>query len=211
VQRQRAVQRDITVETDLALPRAQIEPGPAGSNRLSVRYGAEVVAVIVVSGKGAAVDGIQVRDRTGARNQGGKIEAVDLDILHPPGWTVTVEPVRAALAKTKKSLGVGDVTITRTERQPPYGRDELQLWPGAATLGPMRQRRDQTPAEKSADEQRRAEKRASDIEDSRQIAELRKEYRRLTGATDSADKYLMDLYGLGLIVQTMMKLPPPTH
>ena len=211
VQRHRTVQREITVETDQALPRTQIEPDAKSSNRLTVRYGAEVVAVIVVGGKGAAVDGIQVRDRTGARNQGGKIETVDLDILHPPGWTVTVEPVRAALARTKKSLGVGDVTISRTERQPPYGRDELQLWPGAATLGPMRRRRDQTPAEKSADEQRRAEKRASDLEDARQIAELRKEYRRLTGATDSADKYLSDLYGLGLIVQTMMNLPSPTQ
>ena len=211
VQRHRTVQREITVETDQALPRTQIEPDAKSSNRLTVRYGAEVVAVIVVGGKGAAVDGIQVRDRTGARNRGGKIETVDLDILHPPGWTVTVEPVRAALARTKKSLGVGDVTISRTERQPPYGRDELQLWPGAATLGPMRRRRDQTPAEKSADEQRRAEKRASDLEDARQIAELRKEYRRLTGATDSADKYLSDLYGLGLIVQTMMNLPSPTQ
>jgi hypothetical protein len=188
VQRHRTVQREITVETDQALPRTQIEPDAKSSNRLTVRYGAEVVAVIVVGGKVAAVDGIQVRDRTGARNQGGKIETVDLDILHPPGWTVTVEPVRAALARTKKSLGVGDVTISRTERQPPYGRDELQLWPGAATLGPMRRRRDQTPAEKSADEQRRAEKRVSDLEDARQIAELRKEYRRLTGATDSAPK-----------------------
>jgi hypothetical protein len=113
VQRHRTVQREITVETDQALPRTQIEPDAKSSNRLTVRYGAEVVAVIVVGGKGAAVDGIQVRDRTGARNQGGKIETVDLDILHPPGWTVTVEPVRAALARTKKSLGVGDVTISR--------------------------------------------------------------------------------------------------
>ena len=107
VQRHRTVQREITVETDQALPRTQIEPDAKSSNRLTVRYGAEVVAVIVVGGKGAAVDGIQVRDRTGARNQGGKIETVDLDILHPPGWTVTVEPVRAALARTKSPSASG--------------------------------------------------------------------------------------------------------
>jgi len=211
VQRQRSVQREITLETEQELPRARIEPDAKSPNRLTVRYGAEVVAVISVGGPGATVDGISIRDRTGARNQGRKIDAIDLDILHPPGWTVTVEPARSALARTKKTVGVGDISITKTERKPPFGRDELQLWPGAQPLGPMRQRREQTKSEKAADKQWRADQRAKDIEDGRKVAELRKEYARLNGATDIADKYLMDLYGLGLIVQTLTKLPEPTH
>lgn len=203
------VQREITVESDQTLPRAAVERDPTNARRLVVRYGDAVVAGIEVAGGG--VDAIQIRDRTGARNQGGPIAAIDLDVLHPPGVVVTLKPSTEGLAKTRKALGVGDIKVNDVERKPPYGKDELQLWPPAHALGPQQQRREQTPAEKKADEERRAADQAQEQDTSRRLAELRKEYQRLTAATDIADRYLMDLYGIGLVLQMMTKLPAPTH
>jgi hypothetical protein len=205
------VQRDTLIDSAQVLPQPVVAPDGSRTDRLAVRYGREVVATITVTGPGAVASGIQVRDRTGARNRGARTEAVDLDIVHPPGWVVTVEPARAALTRTKKALGVGAVTVTQVVRRPPYGRDvETELWP--APHGPgtaLHQRRDLTKKEAAAERHDRDDRRQRAAERQRELAELEKEYGRLTRATDIADKYLMDLHGVGVIFQMMADLPTP--
>jgi hypothetical protein len=192
------VQREALVKGEQVLPRVQVARDGANPKRLLLRYGDVVVATLEVRGEAADVNDIQVRDRTGARNQGQKIDTIDLDIVHPPGVTVTLKTSRPSLAKTKRQFGVLDVKVNPVEAKPPYGKDELQAWPPAHDLGTLQQRRPMSERERAEQERWRAEQRARDLDVGTQTAAAWKDYHILEGVLEHSGQSFDDLHDLGI-------------
>lgn len=190
----RGIQRDITRETEKVLPRAQVVRDDKNSNQLLVRYGDEVVATLYVRGNAANLGEIQVADRTSARNQGGVIDTIDLNIVHPPGVVVIYKSIKSSLARTKKQFGVFNFNVKLVERKPPYGKDELQLWPPASELGPMRQRRPLTARERDALERERALRTAEEIRITQETTKAAKELDVLKSFLHNAQQDYDDLH-----------------
>lgn len=204
------IQREVHVEGEQVLPRTRVVRDDKNPRRLLLFYGDDVVATLEVRGKAATVDAIQVRDRTGARNQGGKIDTIDVDVVHPPGVTFTLEPSRPGLAKTKQRFGIRDVNVKPVEAKPPYGTDELQLWPPTHELGTMRQRRPLNERERAELERARAEERAREIDRTAQTREAEGTYHMLKAVLSSSEKTYRDLHHLG-IASFLGLVPLPPH
>ena len=189
---------EFLIEGNQVLPRVQTGRDSKNANQLLLRYGDVVVATLEVRGKTGDVDSIQVRDRTGARNRGQKIDTIDLDVVHPPGVTVTLKLSGPALAQTKRRFGILDVTVKSMEAKPPYGKDELQVWPPTQSLGPIKQRRPLTVPERDEEERQQAEARARDLDIGVQVVDGWKQHKMLMGILNQSDKSFKDLHHLGI-------------
>jgi hypothetical protein len=61
-------------------------------------------------------------------------------VLHLPGTTVQFDLWRRSWARVGKRHGLEDIRVRSIERQAPFPRDELQLWPPAGDLGTIDRR-----------------------------------------------------------------------
>jgi hypothetical protein len=145
-----------------------VERDPKRPGRLLFRYEKEIVGTLDIAGPGRSVEDLLVRDRTQLQPD---ITGLDIEVLHPPGATVTFQLRRASFAKVGNPYGLQDMTVRKVPAKPPYRRDELQLWPPVGDLGPI-QRHDVTEDERAEREQQRRDL-------VRELGELRKEERRL--------------------------------
>jgi hypothetical protein len=149
----------------------KVERDPNRRNRLRLRYGKEIIGTLDIAGRGAKLERLQVRDRTESRP--GEIKGVVVEVLHPATTTVKLDLRRGALTKIHKQYGIAEVHVNQIEAEPPYGKDELQLWPPLFDLPMIEQRRKPTAKEIAKWDERR-----------RRLDQLRKAHRQLSDSLE---------------------------
>ena len=129
------------------VPRVTVERDPRVPNRLLLRYETEIVGTLDV--RGAGREELLIRDRT--QNHAGRITGLDIEVLHPPGATISFDLWRRSFANAGGRHGLRELKVKPVEaRRPLPNGDELQLWPPGRHPGPIR-RPEVTPEERAAD------------------------------------------------------------
>ena len=96
------------------MPRVTVERDPSVPNRLLLRYETDIVGTLDI--RGAGREELLIRDRT--QNHGGRITALDVEVLHPPGATVSFDLWRRSFANVGGRHGLRELKVKPVEARP---------------------------------------------------------------------------------------------